>query len=170
MTHCISFPPISTPKSRVLILGSMPGVKSLELQQYYAHPQNAFWKIMAALFDADISTYAQKVKLIKDHDLALWDVMKFCIREGSLDSNIEPNSVETNDFKKFLKKHPLVTNVFLNGGTAAQEFKKRVWPILSSELHERITLHPLPSTSPAHAGMTFKSKLEKWQGIKIVMA
>lgn len=170
MSHCESFPPISTPSSRVLILGSMPGIKSLEEGQYYAHPQNAFWPIMSQLFGADISTYQARVDLIKQHDLALWDVMKFCVREGSLDSAIRPDSVEVNDFVTFLTRHEKVTHIFCNGATAAKEFKKRVAPSLPEHILLRISMHDLPSTSPANAGMTRAQKIDKWSIVRNVIS
>lgn len=140
----------------------MPGIKSLQDQQYYAHPQNAFWKIMSALFDMPIETYPQRVKLIKDNNLALWDTLKCCVRTGSLDAAIEADTIEVNDFADFLKKHPKVTHIFCNGAAAAKTFNKHIMPRLTRDV---ITAQ-LPSTSPAHAGMTFKDKLKAWAAVK----
>ncbi len=163
--HATSFPPIATKKSRVLILGSMPGIKSLQAQQYYAHPQNAFWHIMSALFDAPAETYAQRVKLIKDNNLALWDVLKCCERHGSLDMRIDDETIEVNDFMAFFKKHPAIHDVFCNGGKSHAEFKKRVLPALPEALRERLTVHRLPSTSPAMAGMPRAQKIIAWRAV-----
>ncbi|MDI1226709.1 MAG: DNA-deoxyinosine glycosylase [bacterium] len=161
-----SFPPIATKISRVLILGSMPGIKSLAEQQYYAHPQNAFWKIMTALFDAPVETYPQRVALIKNNGLALWDVLKFCERHGSLDTRINDATIEVNDFAAFLKKYPNITHVFFNGAKSEQEFMKRVLPELPEKISARLELKRLPSTSPAHAGLKLADKLKAWKAVK----
>lgn len=170
MSHCESLPAISTPSSRVLILGSMPGTKSLKEAQYYALTHNAFWPIMSQLFDSDISSYQARMDLIKRHDLALWDVMKFCLRKGSLDSAIHRDSIEVNDFNAFLGSHPRITHIFFNGATAAKEFRKHVVPSLPEEILQRISMHDLPSTSPAHAGMTRIEKIEKWSAVRNVIS
>lgn len=162
-----SFPPIATRNSRVLILGSMPGLKSLSEQQYYAHPQNAFWKIMTTLFYAPVDTYAQRVDLIKGNGLALWDVLKFCERHGSLDTRINDATIEVNDFAAFFKKYPGVTRVFFNGAKSEQEFMKRVLPALPDDVSARLELKRMPSTSPAHAGLKFADKLKAWKAVKV---
>lgn len=141
----------------------MPGIQSLAAQQYYAHPQNAFWKIMGEIFSADVSTYAARCALIRAHDLALWDVLKYCEREGSLDAAIRRDSMIVNDFAAFFKKHKTITRVCLNGGTAARIFQKHVMPFLPEEVANRLTLIPLPSTSPAHAGMRYADKQAAWK-------
>jgi double-stranded uracil-DNA glycosylase len=161
-----SFPPISTKDSRVLILGSMPGMKSLEQQQYYAHPQNAFWHVMAALFGMPVDTYAQRVALIKKNRLALWDVLKCCERQGSLDMRIDDSTIEVNDFAAFFKRHPKITHVFFNGMKSEKEFRKRVLPRLAENLRNRLALARLPSTSPAMAGLNKASKIKSWQAVR----
>ncbi|MEZ0260016.1 MAG: DNA-deoxyinosine glycosylase [Alphaproteobacteria bacterium] len=158
-----SFPYIATKKSRALILGSMPGIKSLQAQQYYAHPQNAFWHIMSDVFDMPVSTYAERVKLIEKNDLALWDVLKCCERHGSLDTNIDDDTIEVNDFAAFFTAHPRVTHVFFNGTKAATEFRRRVLPDLPEEIAVRLELSLLPSTSPARANMAKPLKLKAWK-------
>ncbi len=160
----VSFPPIAAPCPRALILGSMPGVKSLQENQYYAHPRNSFWQIMGALFNAPVSSYAQRRALIKGNALALWDVLKSCTRRGSLDSNIR--NAEANDFAAFLKKHAGITRISFNGATAEKEFKKRVWPHLPEGVAARLELKRLPSTSPAHASMNMARKQKEWMIVK----
>lgn len=140
----------------------MPGIKSLAAQQYYAHPQNAFWKILGDLFGADVSDYAARCDLIRRYHLALWDVLKYCEREGSLDAAIRQDSMIVNDFTTFLKRHKAITHICLNGGTAARVFQKHVLPNLPEKIAERLTITPLPSTSPAHAGMRYAEKLAAW--------
>jgi TDG/mug DNA glycosylase family protein len=161
-----SFPPIVAKNPHTLILGSMPGIKSLEAQQYYAHPQNAFWKIMARLHDAPATTYAERIALIKGGGLALWDTLKACERSGSLDTAIDDASIEVNDFVSFFKKHPRIDRVFFNGSKSEAEFKKRVLPLLSPEISARLSFARLPSTSPAHAGAGFEQKLKAWSVIR----
>ena len=89
MQKISSFPPIINNESKILILGSIPGVKSLEMQQYYAHPQNKFWKIIFELFNEKFSTdYDERIKILEKYHVALWDVIDTCERKGSLDSEI----------------------------------------------------------------------------------
>jgi len=102
-----SFDPISDAASRVLILGSMPGKASLRAGQYYAHPQNAFWKILGALFDFEPgASYDRRIASLHEHGIALWDVMQSCVRKTSLDSDIEASSIVSNPFAGFLRNHP----------------------------------------------------------------
>lgn len=156
-----SFPAIATAGARILILGSMPGAASLQAGEYYAHPRNAFWPIMAAVlgFEAGIA-YRDRISALQANGVALWDVLKACRRSGSLDSDIEPASIEVNDFGTFLDAHPGITRVCFNGGTAERYFKRFVPAILT-----RPDLHytRLPSTSPAHAAMSFVDKAAAWQ-------
>lgn len=162
-----SFPPVTSKHPRALILGSMPGIKSLEMGQYYAHPQNAFWKILSALFDMPVTDYTQRLRIVTQNHLALWDVLQYCERQGSLDSAINDATIQINDFNSFLSAHPAITHIFLNGGKAAQEFKRRVMPTLAADIADRLSVTQLPSTSPAHAGMPFEGKLQAWRQIKI---
>lgn len=158
-----SFAPISTPKSHTLILGSMPGIRSLEAQQYYAHPQNSFWKIMGGLYAMPVDTYQHRVALIRKNGLALWDVLKFCVRRGSLDNRIDNSTIEVNDFAFLLRSRPLIRRVFFNGMKAEQEFKRRVLPALPPEMLARLAFMRLPSTSPAHAGVRPADKMRAWR-------
>ena len=145
----------------------MPGLRSLEAGEYYAHPQNAFWKILSQLFGMPAHDYPARLCIITQNHLALWDVLKFCERAGSLDSAIKNDTIETNDFTGFLTQHQNIRHIFLNGGKAAQEFKRRVLPDLPPEIAARLTLTPLPSTSSAHAGMGYDEKLKIWRSLKI---
>ena len=150
----------------VLILGSLPGRKSLEMQQYYAHPQNAFWKIVLQVFDAESpQPYAQRVKLLTAHRIAVWDVLAAAERPGSLDSSIIHASARTNDFDAFFASQPHIRRIFFNGRKAEEMYRRFVLPSLSAE-YAAIRYVSMPSTSPAHAGMTFAEKLERWRQIK----
>ena len=144
----------------------MPGIRSLEMQQYYAHPQNAFWHVMHALFDMPVETYAQRVELIKKNRLALWDVLKCCERQGSLDTRIDDKTIEVNDFAAFFRRHPRLTHIFFNGMKSESEFKKRVLPRLPEELRGRLVLVRLPSTSPAMASLPKTGKVKSWSAVQ----
>lgn len=152
--------------AQILILGSMPGQLSLAQQQYYAHPRNAFWKIIAHLFDFNPEdSYPDKLLALQHHKLALWDVIQSCERQGSLDSKISNASIISNDFSSFFQQHRQIKHIFFNGSRAFQEYQKRVMPqLFSSELSLNYTR--LPSTSPAMASFTFEQKLTAWSEIK----
>ena len=151
-----SFQPIADSQATVLILGTMPGTKSLELNQYYGHKQNNFWKFMFLILEEEFSTdYEVRKKLLEKNKIALWDVLQFCDRIGSLDSAIK-NEI-ANDFDDFLNHHPNIQIIAFNGQKAAAFFKKY------SHLHQPIQLITLPSTSPANASQSFDSKLKEWQ-------
>ena len=164
MTNSTGFPFIAKPDATILILGSMPGQKSLTENQYYAHPRNAFWPIMFRLFNADkILTYEQRKQFLYDNHIALWDVLKSCYRKGSLDSDIEHSTIEANNFKSFFETHSKIKTVFFNGTKTEQIYKKNVLKTLKSS---SLGYHKLPSTSPAHAAMTMEEKFLKWKLIK----
>ncbi len=113
MVH--SFAPISSDDAQVLILGSMPGKASLEANQYYAHPQNAFWKIVGRVLSLDPGTrYTDKAKILTANRVALWDVLKTCTRESSLDSDIVESSIVPNDFENFFAGHPGISRIYFN--------------------------------------------------------
>jgi hypoxanthine-DNA glycosylase len=164
--HDECFPPIAHPGADTLVLGSLPGRKSLEMQQYYAHPHNAFWKVIGVLFDADGTLpYDQRVRILTGNGIALWDVLAAAQRPGSLDVSIVHASAMANDFGKFLRSHPRIRRVFFNGRKAEELYRRLVLPKLGEEFAD-IRYECLPSTSPAHAGMTFAKKLERWRRIK----
>ncbi len=156
------FAPIRNAQSKILVLGSMPGAKSLAAGQYYAHPRNAFWWIMASLFQMDVpETYELKVQMLKDHGVALWDVMASCKRRGSLDSAIEPASVTVNDFNGFFRQHAIGA-LFFNGRSVERFFKRFALPQTDPRWlpEEHICL---PSTSPANARLNPDQKLAQWR-------
>ncbi len=158
-----SFAPIIDKDSRILILGSMPSIRSLELGQYYGHGQNYFWPMLFELFGETYSNdYEQKKRLILSHRLALWDVLGSCEREGSLDSNIT-NEI-ANDFDVFFKEYPLIKAILFNGTKAEQSFKK-YFP----QLFQTMTHYKMPSTSPAHT-MKRQDKLTQWRLLEQLLA
>lgn len=154
MRRLTAFEPVVSEDPRILILGSMPGVESLNQGRYYAHPRNSFWKILYEIFgEVSSEDYEDRCMLIRRHQLALWDVLHACRREGSLDSAIEAE--EINDFSEFFRDHPLIHTVIFNGGKAWELFRRH-----HGFDTGRIYLK-LPSTSPAYT-LTYEKKLSAW--------
>lgn len=159
-----SFPPVATPSATVLILGSMPGAASLEAQAYYAHPRNLFWPILGALVGAHPHLpYPDRLTKLTDANLALWDVLQSCEREGSLDVAIDRHSAVPNDFSSFLSDHPHIGRIYFNGAMAESSFRRHVLKTLP--LDRPLILQRLPSTSPANAGYSYAARLDAWQQI-----
>ncbi len=159
--HAIGFPPIAQSNAKLLILGSLPGQDSLRQQQYYAHPRNAFWRVIEAVFGIPACLpYIQRCQALTDAGVALWDVCASAHRPGSLDGAIKPDSVVANDLADFLLQHPQIQQVYFNGATAAALFRKHIQP------HIEIATFQLPSTSPAHATLAFEEKVQRWSAIK----
>lgn len=150
-----AFKPIINEQSQILILGSMPGEQSLLQQQYYANARNAFWKIMFDAFNYGkaIADYPDKVKLLQQNNVALWDVFESCEREGSLDSNIKNGII--NNFEELFKSYTKIRLVLFNGAASFKAFK----PYMG--LLQDIAYHVMPSTSPAHT-MPYAHKLKAW--------
>ena len=140
-------PPIVSQKSKVLILGSMPGVKSRDAGEYFANPQNKFWDIMGELFGAGLSLpYRKRVARLKSVDVALWDTLRECEIKGSSDASIKEEVV--NDFPAFFKKHTKITHVFFNGKKSEEDFQRYALPSLTEK---KLLFARLPSTSSARA-------------------
>lgn len=167
MPQVKSFPPIENPTANVLILGSMPGKESLRAGQYYAHPRNGFWPIMGDLVGAKTTLpYQARIQMLESAGIALWDVLATCTRHGSMDADIEADSICPNDFASFLLKHPNITHIFFNGSMAEKCFHKHVQPLLEPMLKNRpLHYQRLPSTSPANASMRYEQKLKAWKVI-----
>jgi hypoxanthine-DNA glycosylase len=163
-----SFAPVFGNDARVLILGSMPGAASLAAAQYYAHPRNAFWPIMGALFGAGPELpYEARLARLADAGIALWDVIGRCHRSGSLDSRIAADSVEPNDLAGLLAVCPHIGHLFFNGSAAEVAFRRHVrLPAGFRPLHRT----RLPSTSPAHAARSLEAKLAAWQAVREALA
>lgn len=156
--QCAGFDPIVAAEPKVLILGTMPSVVSLQAEFYYAHPRNAFWPIMADYFQLPVATLQQKRALIEQSRLALWDVLQACERSGSLDAAIR--QPVANVFGDLFEQYPSLNTVLLNGKAAEKHFKQAVLP--NQLLPASLRVQALPSTSPANARMPFETKKQIW--------
>lgn len=152
------FAPIYTDRARLLILGSFPSVASLGSQQYYAHPQNQFWKIIGALLELDLYAmpYEARIAHVQQARIAIWDVLRACDRAGSLDSAIRHS--ESNPLRELTARLPRLEAVAFNGKTAAK----------AAGLLEGLAVkrYALPSTSPAYASLRFEQKLAAWSVLR----
>ena len=151
-----AFSPVIDENATLLILGTMPGEKSLQLQEYYGNRGNQFWKIMFEMFNIPLSQdYADRLALLKEKGIGVWDVLQYCQREGSLDSNIK-NEV-ANDFVKFYATYPGIKTVFFSSKNAATYYDKYVGR------KEGIHYEILPSPSGANATKPYAIKLKEWK-------
>lgn len=150
-------PPVLSPGTRLVVLGSFPGLASLQAGEYYAHPRNQFWPLLSALWGLDLRAlpYAQRLAVVGERGLGVWDVYANCRRAGSLDSAIR--DARPNDLALLLRRAPGLRAVAHNGGESARSM--RVTRALGLEVHR------LPSSSPANAGWSFERKLQAWRGV-----
>jgi hypoxanthine-DNA glycosylase len=155
-----SFPPIVGAHARLLILGTLPGEESLRLRQYYGHPRNHFWPLIAAIFDESLpATYAERERLLKRNRWALWDVLECAKRVGSLDSAIRKPTA--NAFAKFFAGYPDIRTIAFNGQKARSLFRRHV--VKQGVITEGdFTLLDLPSSSPLYT-KPFEEKLAAWR-------
>jgi len=151
------FAPIARGDARILVLGSLPGQRSLQAVQYYAHPQNAFWRIMRDLVGAE-GTYEQRCATLVENGIALWDVLAESTRPGSMDANIKLDTAKANDFGAFFLRHPDIERLCFNGQKAAQMYSRFV-----DDVGSALQKSTLPSTSPAYAAMAYPQKLARWR-------
>lgn len=164
MTHVRCFAPIENTDATILILGSMPGKSSLCAGQYYAHPNNLFWRIIGELLGAHLTLlpYQARIGVLLSAGIALWDVLESCTRVTSLDSDIENDSLIANDFASFFSAHPNIAHVYFNGAKAEDCYQKLVRPDMKEK---SVTYQRLPSTSPANASIPYAHKLMAWETI-----
>jgi len=166
MNQVESFAAVADEHACVLILGSMPGVASLRQQQYYAHPKNLFWDFMGEMFGAGREhSYAERLRRLRVHRLALWDVAYRCVRPGSLDTAINTASVVPNDFSLLFRHCPHIRHIFFNGRKAAELYRRLVMPRLSAEL-QALPQTTLPSTSPANAAIPLAVRRSRWLAVQ----
>jgi len=149
-----AFNPIIFKDSKTLILGSFPSLESFEKSFYYAHPRNQFWKLLSAVTSFPINNRDQKISLLKEAKFALWDMVKTCQRENSLDASLE--EIEVNDLASFLEEHPSIEKVAFTGRLAEKLFKMHFE-------HLDVETVYLPSPSAAYAKMNFEMKLAKYR-------
>ena len=153
------FPAVARVDARLLVLGSLPGQRSIAAQQYYAHPQNAFWPIMREVFGIE-GDYDARCRQLVNQQIALWDVLASSVRPGSMDSDIRMDSARHNDFATFFATHIKIEVVAFNGKKAEQLFRRFVGRDVLPRTSRCIGL---PSTSPAYAAMPFSGKLSVWR-------
>ena len=150
-------PPVIARSSRLVVLGSFPGAASLAARQYYAHPRNAFWPLLSALWGIDLAAlaYPRRLAELRERGLGLWDVYASCVREGSLDSAIE--AAARNDLASLRRRAPSLEAIAHNGGESARS--TRITAALG------LPVYRLPSTSPANASWSFERKLDAWRTV-----
>jgi hypoxanthine-DNA glycosylase len=150
-----SFPAFIDSNTKILILGTMPGIASLTKQEYYGNPRNHFWRIMYTLFDTlpFSDSFEEKIQLLQKNKIGLWDVLENCERKGSLDIHIKNH--KENDFEMLFKQYPAIHTIVFNGKESHKYFIKKFGQI------EGITYYVMPSTSPANT-MSFENKLKIW--------
>lgn len=156
------FPPIARADARLLILGSMPSAASIAAGEYYAHPQNQFWRIAGEICGFDPGApYTRRKAGLTAAGIALWDVIGSCVRPGSLDAAIDEDTIVVNDFTGFLARHRRIERICFNGRKAESAWRRHVAPRLPPA--RKLDCRLLPSTSPAHAGMSYLRKLKTWR-------
>lgn len=159
-----SFPPQIRAGCRVLVLGTVPSLRSLEMRQSYAHAHNLFWPMMGTLYGAGPDLpYEQRIAILNEAGIGIWDVLKECERPGSLDSSILAHSEIANDIPALLDAYPTIEAIVLNGAKAHQVFQRRIAPAIGAERLKRLEILALPSTSPANASIPRDVKLERWR-------
>lgn len=170
-TACASFPPLVGTAPRVLVLGSMPGARSLAEQRYYAHPHNLFWRFMGEICGLDpAADYARRTAHLARCGIALWDVLAHCERSGSLDGAIVRATEVPNPVADLLARRRSIHTVALNGGKAAQAFERHVRPVLAAAIAARLTVLAMPSTSPANASIALATKRAAWLALRARLA
>ena len=147
-----------------LVLGSLPGKLSLQQKEYYANPRNAFWRIMASLYSFDPNLpYLDRLNLLKQQHVGLWDTISEARRPGSLDSSIDSKTIRVNQLHQLICEHSSLSQIIFNGQTSAKVFRQQVVPLIPQPRLQRLQLVTCPSTSPAFASMSFEEKLDRWQ-------
>ncbi|RXR28556.1 DNA-deoxyinosine glycosylase [Sphingobium fluviale] len=161
--HARCFPPVITPETRLLILGSLPGRQSLAAQQYYAHPRNQFWRLIGEVIDTNLAAlpYEARLKRLLAHTIGLWDVVGEAIRPGSLDMRI--TGAVPNDLTTVLTGLPMLTAIAFNGKTASRVGRHQLFSRTQPATVD--TLIDLPSSSPAHT-QSYEEKARSWRALK----
>ena len=148
------FHPIIFKDSKILILGSFPSIDSFSKSFYYSHPRNQFWKILSSITNYPVNNKDQKIWLLKEHKLALWDIIKSCKRENSLDKSLR--EIEVNDIKSLLEKYPSIQTIAFTGRKSEELFNCYFKDIDIKRIY-------LPSPSPAYAKLSFEEKRKTYK-------
>lgn len=156
------FAPLADERSRVLVLGSFPSLRSVDAGFYYAHPRNQFWPILAQLYDCALTDTPSRRRFALQHGLALWDVYASLIRANNNSSDANLTAMEPNDMEGFLAMHPRLSHIFCTGRKAYDGYRKH-FSMLA------IACDMLPSSSPAYAAMNFEAKCRAYQPLKEVL-
>ena len=157
----LGFPPLISPTARILVLGSLPGGRSIETSQYYANSKNAFWSIAALYHPSMPKIYSRRAVWLARRRVAIWDVLAGATRAGSLDANIAKDAIP-NNFRALFHVYPNLKLICFNGDKPSKLYRKFVMPKLSDE-QRRIAQQTLPSTSSARASMTLEEKARRWR-------
>ena len=157
------FAPVLDPHTRLLMLGSLPGDRSLAVEEYYGNRQNKFWTLMSEVIDVDLVPldYPGRLQALLAHGVGLWDVVAEAHRDGSLDSQIRAR--KDNDLRGLLARHPTITAIAFNGGTAGRLGLK-----VLGEMAAAYTIVTLPSSSPAHT-LAYPDKARQWHALRAVL-
>lgn len=157
----LGFPPLCDADIHSLVLGSLPSRLSLQRGEYYAHPRNAFWRLMEDILDLPSGlTYERRGRAVVTAGVGLWDVLASSSRRGSLDADIQIRTAKPNDFEHFFRGHTKLKRVYFNGRKAAELFRRLG---CEASLGGGVETATLPSTSPAFAAMPYAEKLKRWQ-------
>lgn len=153
-------PPVVDTSTKVLIVGSMPSKQSLEKQQYYGNPRNHFWPIVGEILAVAMPMdYEERLELLREHGIGLWDTIASCERKGSLDAAIR--NEKPNDFHALLKQYPNIRLLIFNGTKAFDVFKKHVgFEVLTNRPYKKM---PSSSPIPGKNIKSFEEKLEDWR-------
>ena len=162
-TPKIGLPPIARSDARLFVLGSLPGDASLAARQYYAHPQNQFWRLLGGVLGEELHglPYEQRLERLAEHRVGLWDVIASAVRSGSLDQSIRDPA--HNQFDRLLHDFPDLKAIAFNGGTSAKIGRK----LIGADDH-RVTLIDLPSSSPANT-RPFAEKAAAWSELRCIL-
>lgn len=164
--HVYGFAPIAAANAKVLILGSLPSQQSLQRNEYYGNPQNAFWRVMGELFDAGPEIpYKERTEVLMNRGIAVWDVLRSSVRPGSMDAAIDLKKAAPNDFRLFYDEHPILELLCFNGKKAVELYERFVASQGIGSI-ANIEFRTLPSTSPAYASMKIDEKIRQWSVIR----
>lgn len=161
-----SFNAVCDKNTQLLILGSLPGKRSIAEQQYYAHPRNTLWPILCSWIQIPVSlSYQERLSAALERGIGFWDVVAEAERPGSLDSNIASSTVHYNPIDQLILSLPKLTAIILNGGAAMTLFRRAGFDRVAAE--RGIDFFQLPSTSPAHASLSYDEKRVAWHSVLI---